>query len=83
MKRRQTVLYMAPAVILIVAFFLGPLCYLGYVSFFEWNGLGPKTFVGIENFRYVFSDPVLKILLSGFCQPCFYTFPSGCFWRCF
>ena len=60
MKRRQTVLYMAPAVILIVAFFLGPLCYLGYVSFFEWNGLGPKTFVGIENFRYVFSDPVIS-----------------------
>ena len=75
MKRRQTVLYMAPAVILILAFFLGPLCYLVYVSFFEWNGLGPKTFVGIENFRYVFSDPVFRLafkntviwLLSALC----------------
>lgn len=61
MKRRQTVLYMAPAVILSLAFFLGPLLYLGYVSFFEWNGLGPKTFVGLENFKYVFSDPVFRM----------------------
>lgn len=61
MKKRQTVLYMAPAVILSLAFFLGPLLYLGYVSFFEWNGLGPKTFVGLENFKYVFSDPVFRM----------------------
>lgn len=61
MKKRQTVLYMAPAVILILAFFLGPLCYLGYVSFFEWNGLGPKAFVGFANFQYIFSDPVFRM----------------------
>lgn len=61
MKRRQTVLYMAPAVILCLAFFMGPLLYLGYVSFFDWNGLGPKTFVGLENFKYVFSDPVFRM----------------------
>lgn len=64
MKRRQTVLYMAPAVILTLVFFLGPLCYLGYVSFFEWNGLGPKTFVGMDNFQYVFSDPVFGTALK-------------------
>ena len=29
-------------------------------KFFEWDGLGPKTFVGFENFEYVFSDPIFR-----------------------
>lgn len=64
MKKRQTLLYMAPAVVLIVAFFLFPLCYLIYLSFFEWNGLGEKIFIGIDNFKYIVSDPVFRTALK-------------------
>ena len=54
MKGQQRLLYLLPACILVFAFFLFPLAYLSYISFFEWDGLGPKTFVGFENFEYVF-----------------------------
>lgn len=58
MKSRQRVLYLLPACLLITAFFLFPFCYLVYVSFFEWDGLGVKLYVGFENFKQVFTDPV-------------------------
>lgn len=60
MKKRQTILYLLPAVILITVFFVFPLCYLIYVSFFQWDGLGPKIFAGIDNFKYVFSDSIFR-----------------------
>ena len=60
MKGQQRLLYLLPACILVFAFFLFPLAYLSYISFFEWDGLGPKTFVGFENFEYVFSDPIFR-----------------------
>ena len=64
MKRRERILYLLPAGILIVAFFLFPLCYLVYVSFFEWNGLGPMVYVGWENFKAVFADPEFAIAVK-------------------
>ena len=60
MKGQQRLLYLLPACILVFAFFLFPLAYLSYISFFEWDGLGPETFVGFENFEYVFSDPIFR-----------------------
>ena len=64
MKRRERILYLLPACILIVAFFIFPLCYLIYVSFFEWNGLGPMVYVGWENFKAVFTDPEFAIAVK-------------------
>lgn len=56
MKKRDRIIYLLPACLLITAFFLFPFCYLIYVSFFEWNGLGPMIYVGVDNFRQVFTD---------------------------
>lgn len=64
MKKQQRILYIFPAIVLVSAFFLFPLCYLVYVSFFEWDGLGPKIFVGVKNFTYVFSDPTFRSALK-------------------
>ena len=38
MKGQQRLLYLLPACILVFAFFLFPLAYLSYISFFEWDG---------------------------------------------
>ena len=76
MKGQQRLLYLLPACILVFAFFLFPLAYLSYISFFEWDGLGPKTFVGFENFEYVFSDPSEKHDCVAFIG----TAPSYPFW---
>jgi len=73
MKGQQRLLYLLPACILVFAFFLFPLAYLSYISFFEWDGLGPKTFVGFENFEYVFSDPIFRTAVKN-------TAPSYPFW---
>lgn len=64
MKKRQTILYLLPAIILIILFFFFPLCYLTYVSFFRWDGLSSKVFVGLGNFKYVFADPVFRIAVK-------------------
>lgn len=29
-----------------------------YLSFFRWDGLDPMTFNGLDNFRFIFSDPI-------------------------
>ena len=42
----------------IFAVFVGyPIVFTVYLSFFEWNGMAPqKTFVGLENYRYLITD---------------------------
>lgn len=85
MKGQQRLLYLLPACILVFAFFLFPLAYLSYISFFEWDGLGPKTFVGFENFEYVFSDPIfrtaVKTRLCGFYRHCSFISLLGFCWH--
>lgn len=51
--------YVLPMVVLLMAFVVYPIiASLGY-TFYRWNGIGdPDTFVGLENFRKVWSDPI-------------------------
>jgi ABC-type sugar transport system permease subunit len=53
----------APAVALMVGFFVYPFGTIAYHAFTEWDGLSPSRFVGLENFRQLFSDPTLRIAL--------------------
>lgn len=52
-------LYISPALILYAAFVLVPLGYAVYLSFFDWGGAGPKTFVGWANYAALAQDPQL------------------------
>ena len=47
----------APSILLLSAFTLYPILYMGWLSTFDWNMIGPKIFVGIQNFQELFSDP--------------------------
>ncbi|MBJ6362154.1 carbohydrate ABC transporter permease [Paenibacillus sp. GCM10012307] len=39
-------------------FWLGPLVYVFYLSFTEWDFMSPdKLFVGLDNYRYLFENP--------------------------
>lgn len=53
---RQLALYLAPAFLLITVFFVAPLIFVLYMSFHEWAGLGPVTFVGLGNFADLLGD---------------------------
>ncbi|PZE22174.1 sugar ABC transporter permease [Paenibacillus xerothermodurans] len=60
MSHRYVLLYSLPAVAFTVVFFVFPMLFAGYVSFYEWNGLGAMTFVGWDNFNHLLHDPVFK-----------------------
>lgn len=60
--RRQpsAYLYIAPAFLVFVLFLGIPLTQTVQYSFFDWNGLRTATFVGVDNFVYVFQDEGLR-----------------------
>lgn len=52
------ILFLLPALILFIAFFLFPVFYVGVMSLFDWNGISNATFAGVENYKDIFSDRV-------------------------
>ena len=48
--------FMAPALILFVGILILPIFMSGYYSFFDWKGYGPKTFIGLENYKELFTS---------------------------
>lgn len=61
--RRQTViawLFVAPALIFYSVFVLWPLALSLWYSFYRWDGVGPMTWKGIDNYVRVLTDPRLS-----------------------
>ncbi|MFR9797211.1 carbohydrate ABC transporter permease [Streptomyces sp. MS06] len=60
-----------PATVFFTLFALAPLVMVAVLSFMSWNGLGSPEFVGLDNWKRVFDDPVmlksiwLTLLLTG------------------
>ena len=48
--------FIAPAVIMLLLFMAVPLIQSLELAFFEWNGLRPREFIGLENFEELFDD---------------------------
>lgn len=48
--------FLLPAFLLVVILLLVPMAQNIYLSFFEWNGISDKVFVGIRNYITFFSD---------------------------
>jgi raffinose/stachyose/melibiose transport system permease protein len=49
--------FLLPAALLYAVFYLGPLVQLLGLSLTDWKGLGPKHFVGLENYINALKDP--------------------------
>ena len=49
-------LFIAPAVIMLLLFMAVPLVQSLELAFYEWNGLRPREYIGIENFEELFDD---------------------------
>jgi raffinose/stachyose/melibiose transport system permease protein len=58
--RRVAYLYIAPAFFFYLLFAFGPLVYTTWLSFFEWDGLTVGTWVGLDNYDKVLSDPDIR-----------------------
>lgn len=60
-NKKWIILFLAPVVVLIAAFFVYPIVFLLALSFMEWNGIQPPSFVGFDNFLSVFSESVFHM----------------------
>jgi len=55
------ILFIAPALLLFSVFVVSPVFKGAYYSFFNWKGAGPlntENFIGLENFKRIFNDPI-------------------------
>jgi raffinose/stachyose/melibiose transport system permease protein len=52
-------LFVLPALIIYALFVLQPLVLTIHYSFYKWNGVGPKTWVGLNNYVTIFQVPQL------------------------
>lgn len=58
-RRWRGVIYVLPWLIGFIVFTLGPFAFSLYLSFAEWQLLGPITFVGLANYeQLLFDDPL-------------------------
>ena len=53
-------LYILPAFVLFVVFLGVPAVQTAQYSLFRWNGIGPSTWVGLQNYAELFTDSVLR-----------------------
>lgn len=54
-----SLLFLAPALVFYIAFELWPIIQTIWYSVYEWNGIDASTFIGVENYITVFTDPDL------------------------
>jgi raffinose/stachyose/melibiose transport system permease protein len=60
-------LFAAPALLFYGVFVLRPLVYTFWYSLYRWDGIGPSTWVGLQNYSKVFTDPdLLKTIVHAF-----------------
>ena len=57
--RRIGYIYILPALALYATFVLAPFVHTAILSLYSWDGVTPAHFVGLRNFRAIFSNPVL------------------------
>lgn len=67
-------LMLLPALAVYIGFVIAPFALGLQYSFYEWNGVGASTFVGIENYVQVLTNPVLLgSILNAFTLIIFFT----------
>ena len=64
-SRRLTVLFLLPASLLYLVFFLIPAVWAFYFSVFDWSGFtADKTFIGLDNYVHLMQDDVFWLSFS-------------------
>ncbi|MGV9269593.1 carbohydrate ABC transporter permease [Kitasatospora sp. NPDC003701] len=56
-ERWWAVVFLAPQLLALLAFLVGPLGFAIVLSFMRWDGLGDATWVGLDNFEAQLTDP--------------------------
>lgn len=59
-RRREGLLafgFLGPQLIGLLVFMIGPLIFAVVLAFTNWDGFGTRSYAGLTNFQWVFSDP--------------------------
>lgn len=56
-KNRNYLFFITPGFLLYTVFTILPILYVIFLAFTDWSGLGEMHFIGIENFKTIFTDP--------------------------
>ena len=54
--------FLLPALLLFVVILIAPIFMSGFYSFFDWNGFGEKTFIGIDNYKELFTSNSISFM---------------------
>jgi raffinose/stachyose/melibiose transport system permease protein len=60
LRRLTPYLYILPCVAAYFVFAFIPLAQTGWISLHEWDGIGDPVWVGVDNFKDIFSDPEIR-----------------------
>ncbi len=55
-KRKAYIGFITPGFLLYTIFMIVPIICAVYYSFFDWSGIGPMEFIGLDNFKKLFTD---------------------------
>ena len=58
--RRVAYLYLLPGLALFAAFVLVPLGHAAWLSLFEWDGVTPGSWAGLDNYEALAQEPALR-----------------------
>ncbi|MEY9889908.1 raffinose/stachyose/melibiose transport system permease protein [Catenulispora sp. MAP5-51] len=58
-RKKVAYLYLAPAVLAYSAFVILPWLHSVWISFYDWDGIGASRWIGLANYREVFTEPAL------------------------
>lgn len=72
-KKILPYLMIAPAMVTSIVFLVYPIIYMFYLSFYNWNMIGNKKFIGFDNYVSLFSDPEFMQVLINTCKFTFWT----------
>jgi multiple sugar transport system permease protein len=62
-EARTAAVMLLPSGLLFIAFVLGPIVASFVLTVFRWDGLSSATFVGLDNYRTMFRDPLVGTVL--------------------
>jgi raffinose/stachyose/melibiose transport system permease protein len=62
--RRVGYLYILPALLIYGSFVLAPFGHTAWISLHAWDGITPATWVGLENYRSILTDPQVRATFS-------------------
>ncbi|HKL79479.1 MAG TPA: sugar ABC transporter permease [Mobilitalea sp.] len=57
-------LFILPALLLFFVILVAPIFVSGYYSFFDWNGFGKKIFIGLDNYKELFTSDSINFMMA-------------------